>query len=126
MLLLDTNAILRYVLQDNQEMADIVEQLLSDNVCYIPVEVVAEIVFVLLKVYKIERKIIAQIINDIIETSNIRVAQSKVICCAVRIFAASSFDFVDCLLAGYAKEKQCSVFTFDKKIKNYLNNPLSE
>ena len=126
MLLLDTNAILRYVLQDNQEMADSVEQLLSDNICYVPVEVVAEIVFVLLKVYKIECKVIAQIVKEITETNNIRVAQSSVVRRAVRIFAASGFDFVDCLLAGYAKEKQYSVFTFDEKLQKYLNNPSGE
>jgi predicted nucleic-acid-binding protein len=47
MVVFDTNAILRYILQDNQVMADEVEQQLLDDVCFIPVEVVAEIVYVL-------------------------------------------------------------------------------
>ena len=121
MVLFDTNAILRYILQDNQEMADSVEQQLSNNVCYIPVEVVAEIVYVLLKVYKIERNVIAQTVMDISETDNIRVAQKDVVCYAMRVFASSTLDFVDCLLIGYAKEKQYSVFTFDKKLQKHLD-----
>ena len=34
MVILDTNAILRYILQDNQTMADEVEQQLFDGVCF--------------------------------------------------------------------------------------------
>ena len=121
MVLFDTNAILRYVLQDNQEMADRVEQQLSNDVCYIPVEVVAEIVYVLLKVYNVERKVIAQTVMDISETDNIRIAQKDVVCHALKVFASSTLDFVDCLLIGYAKEKHYSVFTFDKKLQKQLD-----
>ena len=121
MVLFDTNAVLRYVLQDNQEMADRVEQQLSNNLCYIPVEVIAEIVYVLLKVYNIERKTIAQAVTYIIDTDNIRTAQHNVVRYAVGVFATSTLDFVDCLLIGYAKEKQYHVFTFDKKLQKYLN-----
>ena len=120
MLLLDTNAILRYILQDNLEMADIVEEQLSNNQCYIPIEVVAEIVYVLLKVYKVERKIIFQTLEDIADTKNISVAKDAVVRHALNVFASSSFDFVDCLLIGYAKEEQYSVFTFDKKLQKHL------
>ena len=121
MLLLDTNAILRYILQDNQEMADRVELQLSNNICYVPVEVVAEIVYVLLKVYHIDRKTITQTIMAISETDNIMIAQNNVVRYAIGVFASSMLDFVDCLLIGYAKEKQYSVFTFDKKLQKYLN-----
>ena len=121
MVIFDTNAVLRYILQDNQEMADSVEQQLSKNICYIPVEVVAEIVYVLLKVYHIGRTIIAQTIVDLTDTDNIIVAQSDVVRHAMGVFAASKLDFVDCLLIGYAREKQYSVFTFDKKLQNHLD-----
>ena len=122
MLLLDTNAILRYVLQDNQTMADSVEQQLSNNVCYIPVEVVAEIVYVLLKVYQVERELIAHTLIDIANTDNVKVAQNLVVRYALKIFASSTLDFVDCLLIGYAKEEKYTVFTFDKKMQKYLSS----
>jgi len=122
MLLLDTNAILRYVLQDNQTMADSVEQQLSNNVCYIPVEVIAEIVYVLLKVYQVERELIAQTLLDIANTDNVKVAQNLVVRYALKVFASSTLDFVDCLLIGYAKEEKYTVFTFDKKMQKYLSS----
>jgi len=120
MLLLDTNAILRYLLQDNQAMADSVEAQLSNNVCYIPVEVVAEIVYVLLKVYNVERKIIYQTLREFAKEDNIKIAQKSVVNHALKVFSSSALDFVDCLLVGYAKEKHYSVFTFDKKLQKHL------
>ncbi len=56
----------------------------------------------------------------IANVDNIRLAQSRVVTHALDVFAASTLDFVDCLLVGYAKEKQYSVFTFDKKLQKYL------
>ncbi|MDR0941213.1 MAG: PIN domain-containing protein [Bacteroidales bacterium] len=120
MLLLDTNAILRYILQDNQTMADSVEEQLLHTTCYIPVEVIAEVVYVLLKVYNVGRTVIAETLHDIADTANIIVAKDLVVRHALTVFATSTFDFVDCLLIGYSKKEQYSVFTFDKKLQKYV------
>ena len=120
MVLFDTNAVLRYILQDNLEMAEVVEQQMANFYCCVPVEVIAEVVYVLSKVYKVERKIISQIITDITNTDRIRIIDTNVVQHTLGVFASSSLDFVDCLLVGYAKEKQYSVFTFDKKLQKYL------
>ena len=121
MLLLDTNALLRYVLQDNPEMADVVEEQMSNEVCSVPIEVVAEVVYVLQKTYKVDRKIIAQTVVDLTEMQHVRFFQDRVVCHALGVYASTTFDFVDCLLIGYSKEKQYTVFTFDKKLQKHLN-----
>ncbi len=120
MVLFDTNAILRYLLQDNREMADSVEKRLEEELCHIPVEVVAELVYVLTGVYRVERKKVAHTLNDLIEIDNIRVAEADVVRCALGVFAASTLDFVDCLLVGYARERDYTVVTFDKKLQKQL------
>ena len=71
MVIFDTNAILRYVLQDNNEMADTVEKIMSSELCYIPVEVVAEMVYVLSKVYKLQRDEISMTIKGIVNIPSI-------------------------------------------------------
>ena len=91
MVLLDTNAILRYALQDNQEMAN-----------------------------SVERNAITQAITQIVDANNVRLAQGDVVLRALDVFASSTLDFVDCLLVGYAKEKRYRVFTFDKKLQKFL------
>ncbi|MDR2048738.1 MAG: hypothetical protein LBP69_04720 [Treponema sp.] len=39
---------------------------------------------------------------------------------ALDMTKSSSFDFVDCLLTGYAKVKGCPVLTFDSGLKKAL------
>ncbi len=121
MVLFDTNAILRYLLQDNREMADSVERRLTEDVCHIPVEVVCELAYVLSGVYKVERKIIARTLTDLADMANVRVAKDEVVRYAFGVFASSTLDFVDCLLVGYAKEKRYDVVTFDKKLQKQLD-----
>ena len=120
MVIFDTNAILRYVLRDNLEMAAEVKNQLSFESCFIPVEVVAEIVYVLSKVYNVERDVIAKTIANITHINNIKVAQKEVVLHALRVYANTTLDFVDCLLIGYAKEERYTVFTFDKKLRKIL------
>ena len=55
MLLIDANAILRYVLNDNSDMAGKVHELIKNNKVTIRFEVMAEVVYVLNKVYKLPR-----------------------------------------------------------------------
>ncbi|MDR1746661.1 MAG: PIN domain-containing protein [Tannerella sp.] len=120
MVILDTNAILRYILQDNKEMADEVEIELSQNVCFIPVEVIAEIVYVLNRVYSLERSIICRIITDISQSNDVIVEHQDVVRHAMQVYSSTSLDFVDCLLTGYFKIDGYTIFTFDKKLKNQL------
>jgi predicted nucleic-acid-binding protein len=120
MVLFDTNAILRYILQDNLEMAESVERQLAENFCYIPVEVVCELVYVLLKVYNVERDVIAKTITDLANMYSVMMSKSNVVRHALSVFGTSTLDFVDCLLVGYAKEERYNVITFDKQLQKHL------
>jgi predicted nucleic-acid-binding protein len=120
MVIFDTNAVLRYVLQDNLEMADAVEKELSSNDCLIPVEVIAEMVYVLNKVYKIERTLITKIINGVVNIDENLVVDFEVVLHACFVYASTKLDFIDCLLAGYSQIRGYDVFTFDKELKTYI------
>ena len=120
MVLFDTNAILRYILQDNLEMADKVERQLHEGLCYVPVEVVAELVYVLTKVYGVDRETVSRTLTDFAAMTNIRMGKSDVVSHALGVFASSALDFVDCLMVGYARERNYSIFTFDKELNKRL------
>jgi len=122
MVIFDTNTILRYILQDVQDMADIAEQQLSETGCYVPAEVVAELVYVLNKVYKIDRQIVAKTLDDFFEMRNVSVNSHNVVNIALDVFADTKLDFVDCMLVGYAKIESYEIFTFDKALKKCLNS----
>ena len=63
MVMLDANMILRYLLNDNQEMADIAEQYLNDGDVSVTIEVLAEVVYVLKGIYSMEHDKIADTVK---------------------------------------------------------------
>jgi hypothetical protein len=67
------------VLQDIQDQADAFERELSENECIITVEVIAEMVYVLSKVYNVKRKLIAKSIQGIIGLKERLVENSAIV-----------------------------------------------
>lgn len=121
MKLFDANVILRYILNDNETMAQKVENLLESSQVFVPIEVIAEVVYVLLKVYKVERREISNTIDDFISIPSVQTTSDKVIKVATVHFASDNLDFVDCLLIGYKQIEMYDIITFDKKLVNFLN-----
>jgi len=116
-IILDANAILRFVLQDNLEQANSTEKILRSDKANIPLEVVAEVVYVLQKVYKIKRSLIAEKLKNLANIREDLVSEKDVVLHAADVYSSTSLDFVDCLLMGYSKIKNYSIFTFDKSLK---------
>ena len=69
--------------------------------------------------YGIDRKSIADKIEELITVKAGLVENGPIVSFAVRLFAENTkLDFVDCILAGYQKIAGCSIFTFDRDLKN--------
>lgn len=118
MQLIDTNVILRFILNDNTEMAARAAEVIESG-AYTKPEVIAEVVYVLKSVYSTPKDRIRTIIcglSDIIQIEN-----SVCVIYAINLFANTSLDFVDCLLVAYHSLNGESVFTFDKKLNKHLN-----
>lgn len=120
MVVLDTNAVLRFILQDIEEMADQVEEQIKSNPCLVPMEVVAEVVYVLNKTYQIPRNSIQEAVLVFLSNDGVYAAQYSIVVKALEVFASTKFDFVDCAMAGYLLHGH-DIFTFDKKLKRYLH-----
>jgi len=118
--ILDTNAVLRFIIGDNIEKWQKVSELIDAYDCIIPLEVIAEAVYNLEKFYKHTRQIIAAEIKDFVAIREKLVYEENVVRYGCNIFAATKLDFIDCLLDAYANVKGNPVFTFD----DYLNKQL--
>jgi predicted nucleic-acid-binding protein len=121
--ILDTNAILRLILQDyeaDKKQAKAVEELLSKNLCVAATEVIAEAVFVLSSVYRLDRASIARAIKLFGALQEGIVRDGQIVLYALERFADSKLGFIDCLLLGYAKIYKARCFTFDKDLKKAL------
>jgi predicted nucleic-acid-binding protein len=119
--ILDTNAVLRFLLRDIEEQALVAKERIALTECRIPAEVIAEVVYVLSGVYGIDRTAIADKIEELIAVKDGLVEKSSVVSFAGRLYAENvKLDFVDCLLAGYHAVTGCSIFTFDKDLQKQL------
>ena len=120
--ILDANAVLRFLLGDIAEQAAVTKQTIARRNCLIPVEVTAEIVYVLYGWYKLPREKIAAKIRELISAKPGLVEKSDLVFCAAALFEANPrLDFVDCLLAGYQRLFACNIVTFDKDLQKQLS-----
>ncbi len=117
--LLDTNVLLRYILNDNEEMSRIASELIDGTVYTVP-EVLAEVAYVLAKVYKANRADIATFLSAIV--NDVDVEPAHVVEKAIEVYRDNNLDFVDCMLVAYNKVEGTKVFTFDKKMNKLLDS----
>lgn len=121
-IILDTNAVLRFITGDNIEKCQKVSDLLDNYACIVPTEVIAEAVYNLDKFYKHPRQLIASEIKDFVVIKENLVYDENVIRHGCNTFASTNLDFVDCLLVAYANANGNQVFSFDDLLNRQLGH----
>ncbi len=125
MQIVDTNIILRFLLDDNQEMSSKASDIITQNQVFILEEVLAEVVYVLERVYKLSKTDLVAIIQEFISYSNIIIDNKDVIELALNTYIHNNLDFVDCILYSYSKCRNATIYTFDKKLEKCINRNLA-
>lgn len=120
MLYLDTNVILRYLLEDCEQFINQSKEYIENNKTYIRNEVFAEVVYVLNKTYQVPRSEIANILKELLTINDMEVDSQEVLILAFEIFETKNIDFVDSLLCAYSNLQKIDVVSFDKKLNKCL------
>lgn len=120
MKILDANMILRFLLRDNEEMAEKAAEIIENEDTFFTNEVAAEVVYVLTGVYKVDRAAVSRVLLDFIEIDKVKSAEYGVLSKAFNFFAENKLDFVDCLLCAYNLQYGYDVCTFDVKLSKFL------
>lgn len=120
MKIVDANIVLRYLLNDHDELSNKATMIIEGNNVLLPNEVIAEIVYVLQKVYGIQNDKISETLLGLLKYENIIVNDIEVLEEAFLLFGRRRLDFVDTLLYGYNKVREYEIYTFDKKLNNVL------
>ena len=115
--ILDANAILRYLMHDEKEQADEVEVILNTEKILILPEVAAEVIYVLTKHYKLPHDFVSGIVFAFIKIFN---SENSILMSAVETFGKTKLDFVDCLLYEYSKMPFYEILTFDMQLKKLI------
>lgn len=111
--------ILRFLLKDNISQALKTAEYIDNEDVSVTVEIIAEVVYVLGKVYSLERKKISESVISFLELVNCREHDEVVL--ALARFEISNLDFVDCMLYAYHKLNGVKIATFDKQLIKILS-----
>ena len=120
MILLDTNAVLRYILNDISEQHKQVLKLIKASPAAIRLEVLVEVIYVLEKYYKKSRSEIANVVFTLGRTENLLIQYPQIIARVLQFYVEDKLDIVDCILCAFNNIEGHEVFTFDKKLKTLL------
>ena len=119
MVIFDANMILRYLLNDQADMAETAEGYLNAGTVSVTTEVIAEVVYVLKGVYGLERDTIAATLKSFLGLVDGR--DLDVLPLALETYADRNLDFVDCVLYAYHRVRGAEIATFDKNLRKLLS-----
>lgn len=117
-ILIDANVILRYLLDDDENMSLIAEQIINSDAWTTP-EVMAEVEYVLRDIYELPRKDIHAAFCEL--GGIIHFEPEDIILQAIKEYNETNLDFVDCILVAYQKLEVSRIFSFDKGINRRLS-----
>lgn len=118
---LDTNVLVRFLIKDESEPAQItaarsvIQQCSPDKPGFINRIVLCELVWVLSRTYNHGRKSIGDVIDWLLRASDFVVENAQEARQALEMFRAGQADYADCLLAVLNAQAGCaSTRTFDR------------
>ena len=120
MILVDANIVLRYLLDDHPELSPKAVEIIEEEDVLLPMEAACEVVYVLQKVYTVDREQIQQYLSELVNRQLVAVEKPDVFLTALECYSATSFDFVDTLLWAYHVVEQQEVLTFDEKLRRCI------
>ncbi len=119
MVMIDANIILRYLLNDQEEMAFEAEYIIKNKTVIVSIEIIAEVIYVLKGVYSVKREEIKNSLLGFLK--EVRTAEPEILRVAINTYAENNLDFPDCILYAYSRVKGYEIKTFDKKLRRLLS-----
>lgn len=118
-ILLDTNAILRFLLDDLHEQYEMTKQAIEDSDCILILPVVQEAVYVLEGYYNVPRD---RIVQSFIDLKDAVMIEDEDVCLKAFEYYTEQpkLDFADCILCGYHSVRKIDVLTFDRKLRKKM------
>ena len=116
--LIDTNILLRHLLQDTGRSPAATAFLgrveAGEFAAILTPLAVAEVVWVLSgRSYPLERHLIRDVLNSLIQTPNLTVLEFDLVVEALDLFADLNIDFIDGYHAAVARRRKMDVYSFD-------------
>lgn len=117
----DTNIILRYLLQDDERQTPQAYHLLhhvcsEENPAFVSIITVAEVAWVLQSGYRYDRETLAGVLARLFLGKNLKFENREALWRSWYNYKYGTADFADCLIAQVNRRAGCeTTYTFDKK-----------
>jgi uncharacterized protein len=124
--LIDTNLIVRYLVQDHEKHAKASEKLFDacdrgELILVVLPAVLAECVFVLDSFYGRPRADISSALATLISSPGVEISDAAVHLDALKRYRQTQIHFVDCLIAATAAAENIPVATFDQDFRKFAD-----
>lgn len=118
MIALDTNVLVRYLMQDDPKQSPratrLIEALTGEEPGFVPIVAMVELVWVLSGSYGLDRAQVSEALEGLLRSRELRLDRADLVVRALRRFSAGGADFADCLIERIAADAGCTdTMTFD-------------
>ena len=127
---IDTNVLVRYIMQDEPNQSakagELIESFDNARPGYIALVSMVELYWVLTSCYELTNAQLLQLFEGLLRTSQLVVERAEQVAQALRVFAAGKADFADCLIERSAAAAGCEeTMTFDVKASSRVKSSAS-
>lgn len=117
----DTNAFLRFILDDIPEQANKFEKILkqaqkSEIKLIVPQIIIFELNFTLSKYYLFPKQTVIEKLQSIIKTPYFKIQDIEIFREAIKLYAKSNLSLADCFIYHCSQSWKADLFTFDKNL----------
>jgi len=116
---IDTNVLVRIIVEDKQQPQQTQKAralVLNADKVYIPQLVQAESIWVLSRVYKLNKIQLIHVLESLASTQNLILQHKEIFNLAIELFKESKADFADCLILAESLQVDAVLHTFDKRL----------
>jgi predicted nucleic-acid-binding protein len=115
---LDTNVLVRYVMQDDPRQSPratrLIESLSAEDPGFVPVVTLVELVWVLSGSYGLGRDQVAAVLDGLLRSKELLVDRADIVTQALNRYGTAGADFADALIERIAAASACPLtMTFD-------------
>lgn len=121
MVMADANTMIRCVMGDDDKKIKELQEIRQTQKIVYTLEVIAEVVYVVTKVYNVPRQACSEAILSFLKARNIVCRNGAVAERALALYAENSLDFVDNILLAYHQVLGMTIYSYDKKLMKAVN-----
>jgi predicted nucleic-acid-binding protein len=116
---LDTNVLVRYIMQDDLKQSPLATRLIESRSVesrgFVPLVSVVELFWVMSSAYELDRGQLIAALEGLLRTKELVVERAEIVWKALRVFRSANVDFADCLIERAATAAGCEkTMTFDR------------